>query len=227
MLLRSYTLTDAEDTDSNGLKTFDSDGFTVGSDGEVGDPTGTRISWNWKESASAGFDIVTYEGDSDSSGDTQNISHSLGVAPEMIIVKGRDGRAANDYYARDMWCVWHKDLSSGSSLFLNDSSAELDYSSGYTSAPISSVGSSTFTVCNAEEYNNYYYDFLNWGDPYTYYTGDNERYVAYLFSGVEGFSKFGKYTGNGARMGLSIFRLSQLSFNQYMAHFGLDLYDKQ
>jgi hypothetical protein len=40
--------TEAEDTDSNGLKTFDSDGFTVGSDVEVGDPTGTRISWNWK-----------------------------------------------------------------------------------------------------------------------------------------------------------------------------------
>ncbi len=44
-----HSNTDAtEDTDSNGLKTFDSDGFTVGSDGEVGDPTGTRISWNWK-----------------------------------------------------------------------------------------------------------------------------------------------------------------------------------
>ena len=31
--------TDAEDTDSNGLKTFDSDGFTVGSDGEGGRPS--------------------------------------------------------------------------------------------------------------------------------------------------------------------------------------------
>ena len=67
------------------------------------------------------------------------------------------------------------------------------------------MGSSTFTVCNAEEYNNSYYDFLNWGDPYTYYTGDNERYVAYLFSGVEGFSKFGKYTGNGSSDGAFIY----------------------
>jgi hypothetical protein len=195
--------TDSEDSTQR-VASFDSDtgseGFTLSSTHYSYTNTSgkTFISWNWKESASAGFDIVTYEGNSDSSGDTQSISHSLGVAPEMIIVKARDGRAANDYYARDYWYVWHKDLTSGSSLYLNDSSAEVDYSSGYTSAPISSVGSSTFTVCNAEEYNNYYYDFLNWGDPYGYYTGDNERYVAYLFSSVEGHSKFGSYTGTGS-----------------------------
>jgi hypothetical protein len=82
-----YTSTnDDEITDSNGLKSFDSDGFTVGSDGEVGDPTGTRISWNWKESASAGFDIVAYSG----SGASQNIAHNLGVAPEVGIFKKRN-----------------------------------------------------------------------------------------------------------------------------------------
>ena len=170
----------------------------------MGDPVGTRISWNWKESASAGFDIVTYEGDSDSSGDSQNISHSLGVAPEMIIVKARDARAYNDYYHEDNWYVWHKDLSSDSLVFLNSNNGEMDYSYGSGYAPIRGVGASTFTVSNEED-GDYYANYLNWGDPYTYYTGDNERYVAYLFSGVEGFSKFGTYEGNNSTDGPFIY----------------------
>ena len=197
----SSNTTGTEDSSTSLITAFNATSFGVGTDSKVNASGGTYVGWHLKESANAGFDIVTYEGDSDTSGDTQSISHSLGVAPEMIIVKARDGRAANDYYARDYWYVWHKDLTSGSSLYLNDTSAAVDYSSGYTSAPISSVGSSTFTVCNAEEYNNYYYDFLNWGDPYGYYTGSNERYVAYLFSSVEGVSKVGSYTGNGSADG--------------------------
>ena len=184
---------------------FASDGFRLANNasavgGAYNDSNNNYVAWNWKESASAGFDIVTYEGDSDTSGDTQSISHSLGVAPDMIIIKARDGRAASDYYTRDNWFVWHKDLSSDSLLFLNSTNAEEDYSSAYGSAPISSVGSSTFTVSNTESSNSDY-DFLNWGDPHGYYTGDNERYVAYLFSSVEGVSMAGSFTGNGSSDG--------------------------
>ena len=197
--------TDSEDSTQR-VASFDSDtgseGFTLASTHYSYTNTSGKsfISWNWKESASAGFDIVTYEGDSDSTGDTQDISHSLGVAPEMIIVKARDGRAYNDYYHEDNWYVWHKDLSSDSLLFLNKSSSEMDYTSGSGYAPINTVGSSTFTVSNEEDYDSYA-NFLNWGDPYGYYTGDNERYVAYLFSGVNGHSQFGKFQGNSSSSG--------------------------
>ena len=181
-----------------GVTSFNSDGFSIINGGSLSnDSSRNYVAWSWKESASAGFDIVTYEGNSDSTGDTQDISHSLGVAPDMIIVKARDARAYNDYYHEDNWYVWHKDLSSDSLLFLNKSSSEMDYSSGSGYAPINTVGSSTFTVSNEEDGDSYA-NFLNWGDPYNYYTGDNERYVAYLFSGVEGHSKFGKYSGAGS-----------------------------
>ena len=189
---------------------WNSDGFRVaqGSGGtpykSVNESSDNYVAWNWKESASAGFDIVTYEGDSDTEDDTQDISHSLGVAPEMIIIKARDGRAYNDYYAEDNWYVWHKGLTSGSSINLNYNTGEVDYSE-YSTEPISSVNSSTFTVCNSVDYEDYYYDFTNWGDPYGYYTGDNERYVAYVFSGVEGFSKFGTYEGNNNANGPFIY----------------------
>tara|TARA_Y100001938_G_scaffold106979_1_gene146110 strand:+ start:19043 stop:22162 length:3120 start_codon:yes stop_codon:yes gene_type:complete len=201
--------TDSEDSTQR-VASFDSnagsEGFTLASSHSPYTNTSGKgyVSWNWKESASAGFDIVTYEGDSDTEDDTQDISHSLGVAPEMIIVKARDGRAYNDYYAEDNWYVWHKHLTSGHSINLNYNVGEVDYSS-YGTEPISSVGSSTFTVCNSVDYDNYYYDFLNWGDPNNYYTGNNERYVAYLFSGVEGFSKFGTYEGNNSTDGPFIY----------------------
>ena len=201
--------TDSEDSTQR-VASFDSDtgseGFTLASSHYSYTNTSGKnfVSWNWKESSSAGFDIVTYEGDSDSSGDSQNISHSLGVAPEMIIVKARDARAYNDYYHEDNWYVWHKDLGTDSLVFLNSNNNQMDYSYGSGYAPIRSVGASTFTVSNEED-GDYYANYLNWGDPYEYYTGENERYVAYLFSGVEGFSKFGTYEGNNSTDGPFIY----------------------
>ena len=195
--------TTTELTNTSSLTSFDSTGFSLGGAAYTNNNNDTFVGWHWKESASAGFDIVTYEGDSDTTGDTQSISHSLGVAPEMIIIKARDGRAYNDYSARDNWFVYHKDLSSDNLLFLNSSSSENDYSSGYYSAPITSVGSSTFTVGNSEDSNSYS-DFLNWGDPYGYYTGNNERYVAYLFSSSD-VCDVGSYTGNGSSEGPFIY----------------------
>ena len=78
---------------SNGsgiVKTLDSDGFTTGAGGSGvinWDESGrTYVAWNWKESATAGFDIVSYTGN----GSARTISHSLGVVPDLIIIKGRD-----------------------------------------------------------------------------------------------------------------------------------------
>jgi hypothetical protein len=93
--------TGAEVTDSNGLTAFTSNGFTVGSDGELNDPTGTHVAWNWKANGAgvsntdgsitstvsanptAGFSIVTYTGN----GSTGTVGHGLGVAPQMMIIK--------------------------------------------------------------------------------------------------------------------------------------------
>jgi hypothetical protein len=96
--------TGAEVTDSNGLTAFTSNGFTVGSDGELNDPTGTHVAWNWKANGAgvsntdgsitstvsanptAGFSIVTYTGN----GSTGTVGHGLGVAPQMMIIKVRN-----------------------------------------------------------------------------------------------------------------------------------------
>ena len=77
--------TDAEDSSSTALTAFNSDGFSVGSEQSYSRSGDTHVGWGWKESATAGFDIVSFT----TSGDDENFSHSLGVKPELIIFKAR------------------------------------------------------------------------------------------------------------------------------------------
>ena len=99
----------AEDTKSHGEVTaFGSDGITV-ADGTnatypklyfndlnpFGAGGGAYICWSWKESATAGFDIVSYTGNETN----RTISHSLSAVPKWILFKNRAATAN--------WKVYH------------------------------------------------------------------------------------------------------------------------
>jgi len=157
---------EAEDTQANQLKSFDSDGFTLGSLSAVNNNGQNYVSWNWKEDTTAGFDIVTYTG---ASGD-QTFAHSLGVAPEWYLVKER-GNA-------NSWVVNHIGLANQTNayLFLNSSDAAGTDSWFNSTAPSSSVV------------------HANDGDSPTNRNGGT--YVMYLWRSVKGFSKFGSFIGN-------------------------------
>ena len=166
---------EAEDTQANQLKSFDSDGFTLGSLSAVNNNGQNYVSWNWKEDTTAGFDIVTYTG---ASGD-QTFAHSLGVAPEWYLVKER-GNA-------NSWVVNHIGLANQTNayLFLNSSDAAGTDSWFNSTAPSSSVV------------------HANDGDSPTNRNGGT--YVMYLWRSVKGFSKFGSYTGNGSTDGTFVY----------------------
>ena len=85
----------AEATDSNSLTAFGSDGFTVGSNSDINNSSDTYVAWCWKESATAGFDIVIYTGNG-TAGNT--VSHSLGVKPNLIFTKKRSASASWGVY---------------------------------------------------------------------------------------------------------------------------------
>ena len=184
--------TDVEGTSATFLTSFNSNGVTWGT-GNL--PNGwTNVIWQWNAGGStvtntagsissqvranptAGFSIVTWTG---TGTNRPSIGHGLGVAPSMIIEKGRD--AGTGPYA---WTVQHIGLSSWSnSLFLNNTGQENSGSGGGT-APSSTV----------------YYAAAN------NYAGENGvRYVAYCFAPVAGYSAFGKYTGNGSTDGPFIY----------------------
>ena len=107
----------AQATRAESLASWQSDGFTLGSDGDVNYSSSTYASWNWKAgttsgltggtitptaysiSTTAGQSIIGYTGNG-SAGAT--IPHGLGVVPNMVIVKKLS--ASGD------WWVYHSSM---------------------------------------------------------------------------------------------------------------------
>ena len=168
--------TDAEQTLS-GITAFATDSFSIGSDAGTNANTKTYVAWCWKETADAGFDIVTYAGDAVAG---RNISHSLGAVPHMMIVKNRTNAIK--------WAVYHHRNTAAPEtdhLQLNDNVATSDDDSTWDdTAPTSSV----FRVKSSTSTN-----------------GSSANYIAYLWTEKQGFSKFGSYTGNGSADGTYVY----------------------
>jgi len=77
--------TDAEQTLS-GVTAFATDTFDIGSDAGTNGNTKTYVAWCWKESVTAGMDIVKFTGNQTA----RTISHSLSAKPEWLWIKNRE-----------------------------------------------------------------------------------------------------------------------------------------
>jgi len=179
-------LNSAEATTAQSLTAFGTDGFTVGTEARVNSNGLSFVSWQWKANGgttssntdgsitstvqantTAGFSIVTYTGNG---ADTATVGHGLSTTPKMIIIKRRDSTTN--------WIVYHNSLTSASNyLNLNLTDAQKSASNIFDdTAPTSSVFTLGFSgAVNAN-------------------TG---TFVAYCFADIQGYSKFGSYTGNG------------------------------
>ena len=138
--------TDAGATRSTGLTSFDSDGFSAGSNININNSGYTYASWNWlaggtassnsdgditstvSANTAAGFSIVSYTG----TGANATVGHGLGVAPKMIIVK--------KYDVTGSWGVYHHSLGNSNHLYLQNTDASTSSSTIFNStSPTSSV----------------------------------------------------------------------------------------
>jgi hypothetical protein len=187
--------TNAEVT-SNGttnITAFTSNGFTYGASYLIDTGAGTPCTWLWKANGTgsantvgsinstvsvnttAGFSIVTYTGNGVSGA---TVGHGLGVAPKMIMVKCLN--AGHD------WAVFHKDLTSNNYfLVLNENIAQ---ASGTTKWNDTDPSSTVFTLGTGGGVN-----------------ANTQTHVAYCFADVQGYSKFGSYTGNGNTDGTFVY----------------------
>jgi hypothetical protein len=138
------------------LTSFNSTGFTLGSNAAANGSGTTYVSWTFRKQLKF-FDIVSFNGASS----PQNIAHNLGSVPGCIFVKN----TSNSSSGSD-WCVYHQSLGATKSIFLNTSAAS-STSSNYwnNTAPTSSV----FTVGTGLNTNN-----------------SGETYIAYLFASDAG-----------------------------------------
>ena len=170
-------LNSAEGTLSDGLTSFNSDGFTVGDDNGVNKNTATYVAWCWKESADAGFDIIAYTG----TGSNMDVSHNLSAVPDFFMIKQRTDDQA--------WRVYHKNMTTAdpysNRLGLSETTAQTTSALGLDADPTSSViNIGTGTGCTNDS---------------------GEDYICYAFAEKQGFSKFGSYTGNGNADGAFVF----------------------
>ena len=168
-----WNTTGQEATQSQGLTAFGSDGFTVGTDDMVNGNTKTYAGICWVESATSGFDIVTFTGNQTA----RTISHSLSAKPEWLWIKNRE--------KVESWHMQHGALGATQTAETNTANA---FGSGSTIWNDTEPTTSVFSVGNNGNINE-----------------TDSGIVVYLWSGIKGFSKFGKYEGNNNADGPYVF----------------------
>jgi hypothetical protein len=175
------------------ITSFNSNGFGVSTNSGVylgtNDNAGSYIGWQWKAGGTgvtntAGTITSTVSANPTAgfsivtftgTGANATVGHGLGVAPSMIIVKVRNGTGG--------WPIYHSGLTSAAYILeLNTTGAQSSVPTAWNST---SPTSSVFSIGTA--FNN------------------GSTYVAYCFAAVDGYSAFGKYTGNGSSDGPFVF----------------------
>jgi len=168
--------TDQEYTESGGMA-FNSDGFTLGSWNSVNENNQTYASWNWKKTATAGFDIVSYTGNSS----VRTISHNCGAIPKMMIVKKRsDG---------DNWSVYHQGTGAGNFTILNTTAASAGSSTMWNNttptASVFSLGNKGEVNANGQTFIAYLFADIKGYSKFGSYTGNGNADGNFIYTGFK------------------------------------------
>ena len=166
----------AQGTVAESLKSFDSDGFTVGTDGDVNYSGDGYVAWCFLESATPGFDIVTWT--VPASGST-TISHSLSAVPKMIISKSTDTGNTD-------WETHHNAIGNANTVQLNTTAALGDNNAYNDTDPTSSV----FTIGSDNTWNSPSIVFYCFADVKGYskfgsYTGNGSTDGTFVYTGFK------------------------------------------
>jgi hypothetical protein len=158
--------------DSDSFMGFDHmKGFEVGNDAtrRLNYSSYSQIAYTWTRAPNF-FEVVAYTGDGVAG---RTVSHSLGVAPEMMWVKRRNSTGH--------WYVYHTGMTGGSDALHSTSRLNL-----------AEAGFDTQSWKNYD-FTDAHFSLDNGADI----NGSGGTYIAYLFASLDGISKVGSYTGNG------------------------------
>ena len=177
-----------ESTDSTYIQSFDSDGTTIGSNGNINSNGDTFCLWNWKANGAgsantngdiastvsanttSGFSIVSWTANGSNNA---TIGHGLSSTPKIVLYKKLND--VDSWYAVYTFVDGTQDY-----VVLNDTNAKADLASG-------TYGTATSTTIS------------NIGFP------NSSSLIAYCFADVQGYSKFGKFIGNGNADGTFVY----------------------
>jgi hypothetical protein len=178
--------TTIEETNSNSLTAFGTDGFTVGSDNRVNGNAFLMTAQCWKANGGttasnsegditstvqantkSGFSICTYTANGSAN---QTWGHGLSAKPDFIMVKKRS--------ATSTWTVYHSSLGATKYLYLSSTASVYTGSEMWNNTePTSSL----VTVNNNGNTN----------------SPNGATFLSYVWHSVEGYSKFSSYVGSG------------------------------
>ena len=190
----------AEVTNSSTLTSFNSNGFSLGSEAGGNQNSLGYVGWSWKAggtgvsntngsitstvsvNTAAGFSIVSFTG----TGSTATVGHGLSSTPDIIMVANRS--------VGGHWNFMHSAVNGHTGYMYSDGNGA--FGSPYTppwngTAPTNSY----FTVGNDSDTN-----------------GSASAIIAYCWHEVSGYSKFGSFTGNGSSTGPTVTTGFQPSF---------------
>ena len=175
-----------QDTKSTVIQSFDTGGFTVGSDNLVNNNGNDYVAWCWKANGgtttsgtgTGGVSSVTHQLNSDagfcitkftsasSAGGT--VTHGLDSIPDLIIMKAISSTQS--------WWVWHNSFADGNQYLQLQTNAVQGSNSNVWNSTAPSASVVTLGAWNSQSFN----------------------YIMYAFKNVDGFSSFGSYVGNGS-----------------------------
>ena len=184
--LSSNTAT-VENTASGRVTSFINGGYTVGNSGNVNSNSESFVAWCWKAGGTA---VSNTDGSITSSvsanqeagfsicsftintSGVYTIGHGLGKAPDWIMMKNRD--------TTNNWDCYHVSVGNTKRIKLNTNETPQDYTEPWNdTTPTSSVFTSTGSWLG----------------------GDGNKIIAYCWTEIPGYSKFGTYTGNASTDG--------------------------
>ena len=183
--------TDGNNSSTTDLTGFVSNGFTLGNGTRMNTNSGTMASWNWLAngagSANTDGSISSTVSANTTSGFSivqytgngsagATIGHGLGSTPKMIIIK-RTNTTGN-------WLTYNASNGNTYGQYLNTGARDLDIVYWNNTSPTDSVFSLGTVVDN---------------------NASGSTYIAYCFADVQGYSKFGSYTGNGNADGTFVY----------------------
>ena len=195
--------TAAEDTNTNSLTSFNSDGFSVGSGSSANGNGNNIVSWNWKAgtslnnsagsnngsiastgsfSTTSGFSIVKWSG-SNSAG---TVYTGLSGKIDFVILK-------NLSTTRN-WIVKPKSFSANNVLYLQE-----------TNSTVSSPGDGWIGALTATNGTISLVAGGSGSNPLKNVNENGSDYIAYCFQEKTGYSKFGSYAGNGSTNGAFVY----------------------
>ena len=186
-LSSNSTAADATNPAGYELTSFNTDGFGLGAHNTAGinqSSSYNYVAWQWKvnggttTSLSSNINSVCQVNQDagisivkytcTGGGNGQSVQHGLGLVPQVIITKNRTDTS----YSK--WITYHHSLGYTNFVKLNETAASASLSPYNGAAPTNSTYNVSIDLVEA-----------------------TKDYISYVFAPIQGYSKFGKYIGNG------------------------------